>query len=145
MDGGSGMAPNEPLWSAGQQERAVFSIERRREGGTTRLILHGELDLAGREVLREALNHEERSREALVVVLDQLDYLDSVGIAELVDSSRRARRDGRRFSVSAGTGNARRVLWISGVLDHLSHPVEPWEPSGAAGNGTPGRVRTATG
>ncbi len=100
-------------------EDAGFSIERRDEGGTTRLILHGELDLGGEGALRDELLQAERCSAELVVVLDQLDYLDSAGIGELLQSCRRARRGGGRFSVTPGAGNVRRVLWISGVLNEL--------------------------
>lgn len=100
-------------------EDAGFSIERRDEGGTIRLILHGELDLGGEGILRDELLQAERGSAELVVVLDQLDYLDSAGIGQLVESAHRARRAGRRFSVTPGAGNVRRVLWISGVLSAL--------------------------
>ena len=100
-------------------EDAGFSVERRDEGGTIRLILHGELDLGSERTLRDELLRAERCSAELVVVLDQLDYLDSAGIGELLQSCRRARRGGGRFSVTPGAGNVRRVLWISGVLNEL--------------------------
>jgi anti-anti-sigma factor len=97
-----------------------FGIERRRDAdGTARLILHGELDLAGQEELRQALLAEQRSGAPVVVVLDQLEYLDSAGIGELVEGCDQARADGRRFTVTPGSGNVRRVLWIAGVLSRL--------------------------
>ena len=107
-----------------------FEIERRHDAdGTARLILRGELDLAGQGDLREALRAEQRSDAAVVVVLDQLDYLDSAGIGELVESCDRARARGQRFAVTPGTGNVRRVLWISGVLGKLCDTAErPGDP-----------------
>jgi anti-sigma B factor antagonist len=103
-----------------------FSIERRSEAdGTARLILRGELDMATQGDLREALLAEQRAGSAVVVVLDQLDYLDSAGIGELVEGSERARTAGRHFAVTPGTGNVRRVLWISGLLSHLCVATEP--------------------
>src|SRR4051812_17512262 len=102
-------------------ENARFSIERRDESGTTRLILHGELDLGGQRALRDALLRAERAGTELVVVLDQLVSLDSAGIGELLQSCRRARSGGPRFSVTPGTENVRRVLWISGALGELCH------------------------
>ena len=72
-----------------------------------------------RHVQIERLRAEQRSGAGVVVVLDQLDYLDSAGIGELVESCDRARADGRRFAVTPGSGNVRRVLWISGVLSRL--------------------------
>jgi anti-sigma B factor antagonist len=103
-----------------------FTIERRDDAdGTARLILRGELDLATQGDLREALLAEHRSGTAVVVVLDQLDYLDSAGIGELLDGRERAQTRGRRFAVTTGTGNVRRVLWIAGVLDQLGAASEP--------------------
>jgi anti-anti-sigma factor len=117
MDTASSVRP-----PAGGEGARHFHIERRRDpDGTVRLILRGELDLAGQAELHAALQAEQRSG-VVVVVLDQLDYLDSAGIGELVDSCDRARADGRRFAVTPGSGNVRRVLWISGVLSRLCDP-----------------------
>jgi anti-sigma B factor antagonist len=112
--------------SGGPRGETNFGIERRSEAdGTARLILRGELDLATQGDLREALLAEQRAGTAVVVVLDQLDYLDSSGIGELVEGCERARRGGRDFAVTPGTGNVRRVLWISGLLSHLCDGTEP--------------------
>jgi len=109
--------------SARHGHETTFAIERQTDGnGTTRLILYGELDAATRGDLRTALRAEQRAGAAVVVVLDQLSYLDSAGIAELIDASTHARRTGRRFAVTPGTGNARHVLWITGVLGQLCEP-----------------------
>ena len=114
--------------SAGDGGETNFGIERRSEAdGTARLILRGELDMATQDALREALLAEQRAGSAVVVVLDQLDYLDSAGIGELVEGCDRARRGGRDFAVTPGTGNVRRVLWISGFLTHLCGTTEPAE------------------
>jgi anti-sigma B factor antagonist len=114
-----------PGRSGGPGGETNFGIERRSEAdGTARLILRGELDLATQGDLREALLAEQRAGTAVVVVLDQLDYLDSAGIGELVEGCQRARRAGRDFAVTPGTGNVRRVLWISGLLSHLCGATE---------------------
>jgi anti-anti-sigma factor len=115
MDTASSVRP-----PAGRVGARHFQIERRLDAdGTVRLILRGELDLDSQDELRAALEAEQRSGAGVVVVLDQLDYLDSAGIGALVDSCDRARADGRRFAVTPGSGNVRRVLWISGVLSRL--------------------------
>jgi anti-anti-sigma factor len=130
----------------GHGRRADFEIERRSDAdGTARLILRGELDLASRRDLRDALVAEHRAGTAVIIVLDQLDYLDSAGIGELVDGSRRARSSGRRFAVTPGTGNVQRVLSISGALDELCagpirNPAEREAPSGAVSATDPDAV-----
>lgn len=99
---------------------ASFRIDRRRDtDASVRLVLHGALDLAARDELRAALAAEQRAGMAVIVVLDHLDYLDSTGIGVLLAGLEQARRGGRRFTVTAGVGNARHVLNITGVLDHL--------------------------
>jgi anti-anti-sigma factor len=113
----------------GNRHRTSFDIERRSDAdGTARLILRGELDLASRDDLREALVAEQRAGTPVIVVLDQLDYLDSAGIGELVEASRRASSAGGRFAVTPGVGNVRRVLCISGALTQLCASRDPAEP-----------------
>jgi anti-anti-sigma factor len=131
--------------SNGRGYEAGFAIERRSDpDGTARLILRGELDLASQSDLRDALVAEQRAGTAVIVVLDQLDYLDSAGIGELVKASKCARRVGRPFVVTPGTGNVRRVLWISGALSELSgagrDPAEP-ETRNRAASGVGDRDR----
>ena len=107
--------------SATRGDGAGCAIECRRDAdGTVRLILGGELDTVSRDVLRAALMAEERAGTAVVVVLDQLEYIDSAGIAELLRASEHAGRAGRRFAVTPGSANVARVLRISGALELLS-------------------------
>src|SRR3954453_491950 len=97
-----------------------FTVERYVEAdGTVRLILAGELDIGGRARLGAALRAEELAGTAVVVVLDQLEYLDSTAVAELMDAGHHAREAGRRFAVTPGTGNVRHVLSVTGVLSEL--------------------------
>ncbi|MEA2229249.1 MAG: anti-sigma factor antagonist [Solirubrobacteraceae bacterium] len=97
-----------------------FSVERQHEAdGTVRLILRGEIDLAARDGLRAALDRERHAGTPVLVVLDQLEFIDSTGIAELVDARRRAVAAGAPFAVTPGTGHVRHVLWVSGLLTHL--------------------------
>jgi anti-anti-sigma factor len=92
-----------------------FSIERSVEpDGTVRLVLHGEADIAARGRLRAALRRESAAQTAVLVVLYQLDYLDSACVGELMEPCQRARAAGRRFAVTPGSGHVRHVLWISG-------------------------------
>ena len=126
------------------RHETTFTIERQTDAyGTTRLILRGELDAATRGDLRTALRAEELGGAAIVVVLDQLDYLDSAGIAELMSASADARSAGRRFTVTPGIGNARLVLWIAGVLGELcAAPTCSRGPSAPRSGRIPGCATT---
>jgi anti-anti-sigma factor len=103
--------------------RRHFRIERHVEpDGEVRLVLHGELDIAAQEPLRAALLAEEEAGSRIVVVLDDLEYLDSAGIAVLLAGLRRARARQQHFRVTPGMGNVRHVLDITGVLGELCAP-----------------------
>lgn len=75
------------------------------------LSLTGELDLAGRGQLVEALAEAEAAGCRQVVVdLRGLDYIDSSGIHALVEADERAQATSHSFAVVRGEGIAARVF-----------------------------------
>jgi anti-anti-sigma factor len=106
--------------SAATAAQCRLAIERRRDAdGTVRLILTGALDTAGCGRLCGGLMAERHVSTGVVVVLDQLEYIDSAGVAELLRAGELATRDGRYFAVTPGSANVACVLRITGALDQL--------------------------
>lgn len=67
-------------------------------GSTHTLELNGELELATVPVLRQQLESvEEGGAEVIVVDMSGLEFIDSTGIALLIDSDRRLNENGNRF------------------------------------------------
>ena len=91
-------------------------IERDLGDGRREIRVEGELDLAVAEQLRESLA---RSEEELVVIdLAACEFLDSTGIAVIVQASRAAAEDGRRVIVHSPTAQVLRVLTITGLTSN---------------------------
>ncbi|WP_239648780.1 STAS domain-containing protein [Nocardiopsis chromatogenes] len=87
------------------------------DGGAVRLSFQGDLDLAGAaEVRRAAWEAERRAGPWLTVDLTRLDFIDSSGLALLVELERERRARGGRMEVLAvASGRVAKVLGCSGL------------------------------
>jgi anti-sigma B factor antagonist len=95
----------------------TFRLSERNLGvGHREVRVEGELDLAVAEQLRELLA---RSEEELVIVdLGACEFIDSTGIAVIVQASKAAAEDGRRVVVHSPTAQVLRVLTITGLTSN---------------------------
>jgi anti-sigma B factor antagonist len=96
---------------------AVHTVQ---EGRIAVVSVAGELDLVSAPRLRSAiasLQHE--SLDEVVVDLEGLEYIDSVGIGLLVASRRRLDAEGRRFSLRNPSPAVMRLLEITGLVEYL--------------------------
>ena len=98
---------------------AVFSVHPERVDGVYRLSVSGELDLATRDTLTDELKRAEASGSAFLLDLTDLTFIDSTGIAVLVDAHRRSATDGRRFRILLVAGQVRDVLEMTGLMEVL--------------------------
>ena len=87
------------------------------EPGTTRIALHGELDLAHAYTFDEELRLVEAAKPSCVVLdLRELTFLDSCGLARLLAARRRARRDGRRLLLVRGPATIQRIFAVAALV-----------------------------
>ena len=85
-------------------------------GGTVRLVLHGELDLAGVQALSESLNELKRRAACVELDLSQLAFMDSSGLGTVLEAVLDARRNGWQLEVSRElTRPVQRLIEISGA------------------------------
>jgi len=93
-------------------------ISIRRVGNATIFDVSGDIDLANSPEVREALLHEVRENRRPRVVLNLCDvrYIDSSGVASLVESLKASRDIGSRFILFGLQGPAREVLQLSRLL-----------------------------
>lgn len=94
-----------------------LQLTRHDDQGTTRLDVAGELDVASGEELRGAVNQAlDGGAERVVVDLASVEFLDSAGLAAVLDVARTAHRLGREFAVTSPSGSeARLVIDLSGT------------------------------
>jgi len=88
-----------------------ISISRR--GETALVSLAGEVDLGAAPVLRKALLDPVMDRRALVVDLAAVAYIDSSGIAALVEAYQGARANATRLVLAAPSPAVLRVLKLA--------------------------------
>ena len=94
-------------------------ISTRRQDKTTIFDLSGDIDFANSPVVRDSLLREIReSRTPRVVVnLSQVRYIDSSGVASLVEALKASRDLGSRFILFGLSSAAREVLQLSRLVN----------------------------
>jgi anti-anti-sigma factor len=99
---------------------AVFSVHPERFDGVYRLTVSGELDLATRDDLRDELKRAGASGAGHILLdLRDLTFIDSTGIAILVEAHQRSAKKGRRLRVLSVDGQVREVLELTGLTEVL--------------------------
>lgn len=87
--------------------------EIRHRNGTAVVTLRGDVDLEHSPAARELLLSCVRSGRHLTVDLSGVEYIDSSGIASLVEAFQEARKRGSRFTLAAVSPAALRVFELA--------------------------------
>jgi anti-sigma B factor antagonist len=85
----------------------------REERGSVVVAFSGEVDLEHSPQAREVLLEQVGRRRRVVVDLSAVDYVDSSGIASLVEAFQRARKGGTGFALAAPNSAVLRVLELA--------------------------------
>jgi anti-anti-sigma factor len=91
-------------------EHPLLEVVEVREAGKVRVRLRGELDLASAPTASESLRRLRERGEAVLLDLDELEFIDMSGIRMLVAAAEEASRDGWSFAVTAGSAPVRRLI-----------------------------------
>ena len=94
-------------------------IDAERDGGTTRLVLLGDLDLAGVAAADAAIRDAMARREPVVIDLSRLEFIGSEGIRVVLRAREAAEADGTDLRLVVGAGAARRLIDILGLAERL--------------------------
>jgi anti-sigma B factor antagonist len=95
-----------------------MQISIRRVDNTAIVDVSGDIDLASSPEVRKALLHEVRDnrRPRVVMNLSEVRYIDSSGVASLVEGLKASRDMGSRFILVGLSGPAREVLQLSRLV-----------------------------
>lgn len=104
-------------------------------GGAVVVGPAGEVDLQHSPKLRKVLMELMLDQREVVVDLSRVDYIDSSGIASLVEAYQMARRNGSRFTLASVSAAALRVLQLA-RLDKVFAIAELVEAAVGQGGGT---------
>jgi anti-sigma B factor antagonist len=105
----------------------MLEMWRERYDNTTVLSLSGEVDLHVSAELRQALLDELAQNRDVLIDMKDVGYIDSSGVASMIEGFQRARKAGRRFALARVPESAMRVLRIA-QLDRvflLLNSVDP--------------------
>lgn len=103
---------------------ADFKVDVRRSGPAVVIAPHGELDLVTTRLLRSTLE-EQRDTRPLVLDLRGVSFMDSIGLALVVEEHRRATSEGLEFRVVPGPDAVQRVFEMTGLTRHLTWVENP--------------------
>ena len=96
----------------------AFEIKEHRGAAQTTLELTGELDLAAVDSVRACLASLEHDAAARILVdIGGLTFMDSSGLALLVEARQAAATAGREFLVTQPHGQVRTLFRLTGMLD----------------------------
>ncbi len=100
--------------------------------GTLVLLLKGDVDLESSPVAREILLECVARKRPVIADLSAVSYIDSSGVASLVESLQQARKGNTDFALAAVSDSAMRVLQLA-RLDQVFTIFETVEDGLAAG------------
>ena len=85
----------------------------RRKQGASVVAFTGEVDLESSPAAREILLKCLESTSKVIVDLSEVTYIDSSGVASLVEALQAAKKNGSQFSLAATSEPTRRVLELA--------------------------------
>lgn len=96
------------------------------DGTTVRLVLTGELDIAGAGRVEQELERIEREPPATIVLdLRELAFMDSTGLRVIVAADSRARDQERRLVIVRGTDTVQRIIEMTRLHERLEIVDDP--------------------
>jgi anti-sigma B factor antagonist len=93
-------------------------VEREISAEVREILIEGELDLAVAEQLQAALERVGSACSQILIGLKNCEFIDSTGIAVVVQAHRRFAEEGRRVVLYAPTSQVLRVLTITGLTSN---------------------------
>jgi anti-anti-sigma factor len=97
----------------------ALEVRVREDGGTVRIRPVGELDLTGVSAVAEPIDAARATGMAIVLELDELEFLDSSGLNLILATWEATRDDGTPFTLTPGPANVHRVFQVAGLADVL--------------------------
>jgi anti-sigma B factor antagonist len=98
----------------------ALSVERSSDGEVEVVAVTGEIDISSAPRLISGLNEAVGNCDLPVLVdLSGVDFMDSTGLALLLNAHRRLSRRGKGFAVVCGDGPVRRVFTITDMVEVL--------------------------
>lgn len=99
-----------------------YLVDRQERAGAQVLRMSGELDINARADITDAIRAAVGAGRPIEVDLSDATFLDSEGLAGLIEGYVAAQADGVPFAVVGAKDTVLHVLTVSGVLDIFGRP-----------------------
>ncbi len=99
----------------------LFEMRESRRADTVVVSLAGELDLGTADEVHQRLAELRDARQAVVLDLDELTFMDSTGIRLVLSACEDAAEHDWSFRVTRGSERVRHVLEVARVIDRLPY------------------------
>lgn len=97
-----------------------LAVERMSRDGVELVLIEGEIDAATAPRLLSVLNQTvAEALKSVVIDLSRVGFMDSTGLALLINANRRLSRRSKGFAVVCPPGPLRRVFEITAMIDTL--------------------------
>jgi anti-anti-sigma factor len=113
----------------------ALTIEVRHEQGCAIVTAAGEIDISTVTALRERLFDVTASGAPLAVDLEQVSFIDSVGLATLVGAANRAAAHGGSLQVACARPKIRQLVRLTGLDCRIPPAAGDREAQAAVGGG----------
>ncbi|HEY8583535.1 MAG TPA: STAS domain-containing protein [Capillimicrobium sp.] len=97
-----------------------FTLETLASGSRTHVIVRGQVDLVSADELGASVDAELARGQEVVLDLGRVGFIDSTGVAVLLQTVETAQRNGWKFAIAPGLSPAvRQVFTVTAVLPLL--------------------------
>jgi anti-sigma B factor antagonist len=104
----------------GDSPQPLLRVDHERTSEVHVIRLVGELDLGNVEEARSAVTAAiEHADVAVVVDLSELEFIDSIGLAMLLEAQALSRRDSDRLGFRGAQAEVARIIELTGVDEQL--------------------------
>ena len=107
-------------------EPPTFDVTELRENTRVRVRVRGDLDRATADALGDRLRSLRECHDAVLLDLDELDFIDASGLHVVLCAARDAANDDWPFTVTRGSTRVRRLFAMLDIDEQL--PVEDGAP-----------------
>src|SRR5436309_2207338 len=102
-----------------------FDVRTERQASGLVVAPRGEIDLATVGRVREAVESEHQTGDAVVIDLREVGFMDTSGLRYILELSERGRTEGFALRIVRGPSAVQRVFEVSGVAPRLAFVDDP--------------------
>jgi stage II sporulation protein AA (anti-sigma F factor antagonist) len=95
------------------------------EGSAEVVVVRGEIDLATADAVRSDVRAAFERAEAVVLDLREVDFMDTQGLAVVIEAQQAAAEDGTRFAITRAPDHVHRLFDMIGLTPRLTVVDDP--------------------